>query len=98
MILHTLNKAPSHEALSKQLADIADTGDSILLIEDGVYHCLSSTLLTDEYAKENKVQVYALSEDALARGISIDNNNITFIDYAKFVELTLTHDKVISWY
>jgi sulfur relay protein TusB/DsrH len=111
--LHTLNKTASEYALNKQLSQCMQKGDSILLLENGVYQSISldqspsnkhitlSDNEADAHWSEKAACIYVLSPDALARGIQTDsvyNDKVKFIDYTDFVELTMHHKKVISWY
>lgn len=67
--------------------------DSILLIEDGVY------AVTDQQLANTRLTVYALQADIEARGLSKKMpDTITVIDDAAFVELSIKHNKVVSWY
>lgn len=92
--LHTLNKSPSHKTLFEQLIEASEAGDAILLIEDGVYYCMQSTL----NRRLQDMPVYALKDDLLARGIPDEESDTILASYEDFVELTTQHDKVINWY
>lgn len=96
-ILHTLNKPASYVELSRQLSEALTQQDSVLLIEDGVYHLLSLGQSDNDWPHIAK-QVYALKDDALSRGVAIDNPAIKFVSYQEFVELSAQHNKVVSWY
>jgi len=104
LILHTLNKAQSHTELNQQLFSVCKNVDSVLLIEDGLYQLLSPALFSakDHWSSQANT-IYALLEDALARGIEKDIidktlSHISFISYKEFVTLASTHNKTISWY
>lgn len=92
--LHTLNKAPSNQALFEQMLNTATPGDSIVLMEDGVYYCMQSTI----NRRIQDIQVYALQDDLHARGIPYEESDVKQASYAEFVELCTSHDKVINWY
>jgi len=104
LILHTLNKAHSHNELNKQLFTVCTNDDSVLLIEDGLYQLLSPALFsTNDHWSSQVNKIYALCEDAVARGINIDDmdhalSHISFVSYEGFVTLAAAHDKTISWY
>jgi len=98
MILHTLNKTRTQEEINHQLSENICRSDSVILIEDGVYQALTITHCSLAHWANIANQVYILREDALARGIPLDLDNISYIDYEQFVGLTLAHSKVISWY
>lgn len=96
MILHTVNKSPfSHQACQDCLARYAP-GDSIILLEDGVY----AGMQTSPVACVIKAQtLYALREDVDARGIAGKLlPTIKLIDYAEFVTLCTQHKLVQAWF
>jgi sulfur relay protein TusB/DsrH len=111
--LHTLNKTASAIGLNQQLTQSMSQEDAVLLIEDGVFQCITSLLgsfihkasagfdIQSEHWAAKAKTVYVLLPDAKARGISpesINHDKIVFIDYPEFVHLTLKYRKVVSWY
>jgi tRNA 2-thiouridine synthesizing protein B len=90
--LHTVNKTAANDALEACLR-VASNGDSLLLIEDGVYQ--ASQLVQHPLA--STLQLYALEEDIAARGLSLPAT-ITPIGYAQFVELVCQHQRSVSWF
>lgn len=66
--------------------------DGILLIEDAV------VLATTDSDHSHCNNQYALEEDLIARGVK-DKSQASWelVDYPRFVELTLTFDKSITW-
>lgn len=63
--------------------------DAILLIEDAVYQALNNTSCP--------AKIHVLIEDLCARGIQEKvNTAMNIIDYAGFVNLTETHQRIIS--
>ncbi|MGD2117746.1 MAG: sulfurtransferase complex subunit TusB [Chromatiales bacterium] len=99
-ILHTVNKSPFEKnSLSECLTHALD-GSAILLLEDGVYAAMQGTNV--EADVKNAVatkKVYALGADVKLRGLSTDRmiDGVELIDYAGFVDLTESNDKVQSW-
>ncbi|HKI74908.1 MAG TPA: sulfurtransferase complex subunit TusB [Pseudomonadales bacterium] len=95
MILHTVNKSPfTTRALAECLRFIVP-GDSILLLEDGVYAASKSgpTALIDV-----DTPVYAIKADVDARGLSrhlVDT--VQVVDYDGFVRLCTDHDVIKNW-
>lgn len=89
-VLHTVNKPG--QPLTLCLRAIS-SGDSVLLIEDGVYALMSPDqklgILPDNCA------VYVLGADAKARGLPVSEEAI---DYDRFVALCVEHDQVLCWY
>lgn len=100
MTLFTYNKSPSAgEARLQDCLRMLTTGDSLLLVEDGVY--FAAQLQDDAPIRElipAGVALYALAPDLAARGISGRiPADVSGIDYAAFVELCLLHPRVVSW-
>ena len=100
--LHTLNKTAQDYALNLRLSQTISDNDEVILIEDGVYQCL--TLFTTQNTEHDSAwpilskSIYALKDDALARGIPMTTEGIIFVSYEEFVQFSLSHKKVISWY
>lgn len=101
--LHTLNtSAREQAALLQRLLRCASTGDSLLLIENGVYNLTDTNALTA--IKGAGLTLYCLQADVLARGLKhyeqsgVTTVDATVIDDSGFVELTCSHQKVISWF
>ena len=97
-ILHTVNQSPfSHRAL-KNCLDRIQLGDSILLLENGVYGALAA----QPWALQMNpaFQFYAIKEDIDARGLNTNLllSHISLIDYTAFVQLSVEHTLVHSWY
>jgi tRNA 2-thiouridine synthesizing protein B len=99
--LHTINKSPySHNTLTSCLA-VCSENDGILLLEDGVFGAITSAPEADELQKliQSGISVFALISDIKARGLEDKlAPNIKLIDYNIFVQLTLNHRSVQSWY
>ncbi len=93
--LHTINKSPENNLL-KSCLNVVCSGDAILFIEDGVYHCAS---LVELQAIQDTVKVYGLREDMLARATLVRTmDSVEIVDTARFIELCCEHDKVVSWF
>lgn len=71
-------------------------GSAILLIEDAVYAANDRSEFSARLNALNDVRVFALEPDMRARGVS-ERDGISLVDYAGFVELAVTYDKVQSW-
>lgn len=101
--LHTLNKTALAHTLNKRLSQVIHNNDAVILIEDGVYQCLDLYHEADinsdnmSWPRISK-RIYALKDDAIARGIPITLEGYNFISYEEFVKLSFEHNKVISWY
>lgn len=99
--LHTVNKSPfTHGTLTSCLS-ICSQSDGILLLEDGVFGAISGSPCADTLQTliDNGVKVYALSSDVKARGLQTRLlKNIVLTDYTGFVQLSIDHRCVQSWY
>ena len=82
--LHLVNNPTAlHSCL-----DVAADGDSVLLIEDGVYGA------TGEVTKS----LLVLASDVEARGLKDRISNTTeSINYDEFVALVETHKPIVTW-
>ena len=94
-ILHIINQSPlDSDSLKRCLSLFGETSqtvaDSILLIEEGVYGLLKKDLPTH-------IKLYALKADVEARGLTCQHAFVTFIDANEFVDLTISHDKSLTW-
>lgn len=99
--LHTLNKPASAINLNQEVGQYVCDGDSVVLIEDGVYQCIALPVDIENHWAAKARHIYVLSPDVEARGIQFDSilhAKVIFIDFKAFVKLTLSHKKVISWY
>lgn len=98
--LHTVNKSPfSTQSLLSCLGH-AKAGDTVLMIEDGVYGAASGTGLADAMAALGaNVTLAALGPDLKARGIDEGRliSGVKTVDYAGFVDLAATHDRTQAW-
>lgn len=99
--LHTINKSPhTNNALASCLR-VCTEHDGVLLLEDGVFGTTISAPGAGELQTliQRGVKVFALINDIKARGLEEKlAPNITPIDYTQFVQLTLDHHCVQSWY
>jgi len=83
----TLHLVNNPTALQSCL-DVASDGDSVLLIEDGVYGA------TGEVTKS----LLVLAPDVEARGLKKRiPNTVKSINYDKFVALVETHKPIVTW-
>ena len=99
-MLHTVNKSPYERNTLSTALGYVSSGDSVLLIEDGVYAAMASGSAAASVKEAMaSCQVYALREDLAARGVSEDKvvDGVKLVDYSGFVELAVSNDKVQSW-
>ncbi len=98
--LHTVNKSPfATQALQSCIAHAKD-GDSVLMIEDGVYGARAGTGVAEVVAaRAGSVSFYFLGPDLTARGIDAATviDGLKSVDYAGFVELAANSDRVQAW-
>ena len=99
--LHTINKSPfSHSTLASCL-QVCAKNDGILLLEDGVFGALISSPCAHELTTlmAAGLKVYALQPDVNARGLGDKiRDDIVITDYNGFVQLSIDHSCVQSWY
>jgi len=98
-MLHIVNKSPSERNALESCLRMAKKGNSILLIEDGVYAATKGSVTEKKLkAAMADIQVFALWPDLEARGMQdtvIDG--IKQVDYAGFVDLVAASKNVQSW-
>jgi tRNA 2-thiouridine synthesizing protein B len=94
-VLHLIFNSISDQDALNRCIELAQQDDEILLLENGVY-CAQHPKGIQQLTNAN-VQTYVLSSDAQSRGIAIAAP-FTAIDQTTFVQLTVKHQKSISWY
>ncbi len=97
-MLHTINKSAHNFGTLESALRVAQPGEPILFIEDGV-QTVRSGASTEALVAEVLANhpVYALEPDIRARGIAKTVEGIKLIGYGEFVELVEQHN-VVSWY
>ena len=98
--LHTVNKSPFETQALLSCLGHAKAGDTILMIEDGVYGATKGTGLSDALvALGSTVTLAVLAPDMKARGIDEGRlmDGVKTVDYAGFVELVATTDRTQNW-
>jgi len=99
MILHTVNQSPFNNQSFADCLKFCRKGSSILLIEDGVYAGKKGTEYSALIESHNNINFYALAVDVKARGLTEDlSPAISLISDREFVDLTVTHKSVQSWF
>ena len=93
--LHILNRSPA-SGLLPIARETMSPGDSLLLLEDGVFHLHQPGELA---ALPEGVAVWFLTEDLRARGLG---NGLPAgaagLDMDGFVDLCTRHNKTLSWF
>lgn len=98
-MLHIINKSPFHTSTLQSALNIAQAGDAVLLIEDGVYAATSGSAVESVVLQAaGKVKFHVLKPDADARGLA-DRllQGMTTVDYGGFVDLVAEHRTSHSW-
>ena len=99
-MLHIVNRSPYERNSLNTAVGLMRDGDTLLLIEDGVYGATKGTAAEEmlKGAMGDK-KVYALKPDLMARAIKEDRviDGIEVVDYAGFVDLVEATDKVQAW-
>lgn len=98
--LHTVNKSPYEKNSLDTCLKLSKAGSSILLLEDGVYGAMAGTAVEGLVATAlADKKVYALGPDLKARGLDESRliDGVELVDYAGFVDLAESNDKVQAW-
>lgn len=98
--LHTVNKSPFNRNSLETCLRLAGKGNSVLLLEDGVYGAMNGSKASGMVEKAlSDVSIYVLGADMKARGVDAGKiiDGIKVVDYKGFVDLTVEHDKVNAW-
>jgi tRNA 2-thiouridine synthesizing protein B len=95
-MLHVVNKSPYDTCSLNTAATIMKNGDTLLLIEDGVYGAIKNGKAAGSL---KGLTVSVLGPDLAARGITADKlaDGVSVVDYAGFVDLVESNDNVQSW-
>ncbi len=95
-MLHLVNKSPYDGSNLNTATSIMKNGDTLLLIEDGVYGAVKAGKAASLLEGHT---VSVLGPDLAARGIAEDKlaDGVNVIDYAGFVDMVEANDKVQSW-
>lgn len=98
-MLHIVNKSPAQTTSLASCLRLAKDGQTLLLIEDGVYAATAGMAASSGLAAAVKrLKVVALKPDLDARGVAarlIDG--VSAVDYAGFVDLVAEHSTNQSW-
>ena len=100
-IFHIVNKSPFTHGTLESCLSVCAADDSVLLYEDGVLGAIGHAPSTESLQRqmESGVKVYALINDIKARGLQERLlPDIICIDYVGFVQLSIDHPCVQSWY
>lgn len=99
--LHTVNKSPFTYSTLTSCMSVCNEADGILLLEDGVFGAMACAPCADQLRGliNRGVKVYALDSDIKARGLQEKIlSDIQLTNYSEFVQLSIRHRCVQSWY
>jgi tRNA 2-thiouridine synthesizing protein B len=96
MILHTLNCNDSSESFRDCLR-MAQGGDAILLLGDGVYGALANSE-SARALRDCPAKVMALDTDVLAAGLENRLGQTLLVDMDGFVALSEYYPRQLAWY
>lgn len=96
-MLHTVNKSPFQNSALENCLRLAQKGDVILLLEDGVYAAVAGTARSSLIGQAVKQHtVYAIEADLKARGLANLIKDVRVASYGDFVDLVEQHP-VHAW-
>lgn len=98
-MLHIVNKSPFQTSTLDTCLRMAQAGNALLLIEDGIYAATAGSAAEARIRQAcTTLKVYALRPDMDARGVTGKLiEGVTPVDYAGFVDLTVEHSTSHSW-
>jgi len=99
-MLHLINKSPTERNSLDSCLRLAQSGNAILLIEDGVYAALAKAAHAEKITSRiDEFNFYVLGPDVAARGLNDVPliEGITVVDYEGFVDLVTENDVTQSW-
>lgn len=99
-MLHIINSSPTQTTALQSCLLRIRSGNTLLLIENGVYAALKSEINDGVWrGLPGEVRLFVLESDLDARGLSKDEVDDRFdaVDYAGFVDLVEKSAAVQSW-
>ena len=99
-MLHLVNKSPFEKNSLDSCLRIAQSGSSVLLLEDGVYAAVANAEHAAKVAaRVGDLSIYVLGPDVAARGLNDTPliEDIAVVDYEGFVDLVTENKITQSW-
>lgn len=96
--LHLLSHSPFSDGRLTSCLQVLATDDAIMLCGDAVYALQAGT--AQRQALElmpDRISLFALDEDLLARGMEALPSCLQRVDYGGFVELCCRYQRTNSW-
>jgi tRNA 2-thiouridine synthesizing protein B len=99
MLLHTVSASPYSTRRLDDAVNACVPGDALLLLGDAVHAAVARGQAAVVIGKRSDIAWYAIDEDCRIRGLGDDALHplVQRIDYAAFVELTISADSTIAW-
>jgi tRNA 2-thiouridine synthesizing protein B len=95
--LHLINASSHRSSAMLRCLSAATNGDTVLLIENGVFCAVAATFAHD-VSKATGLNWCALIDDARVRGIEHRlAPSIALVDDRAFVDLVVSHQPIVSW-
>lgn len=94
--LHLLNESP-YKGTSLNSALLFATLDDVLLLTGDAVYALQKNTAPYQLLAKSQLPIFVLQEDLQARHLENSLVNSKIIDYQEFVELSIFHNKVVSW-
>ena len=96
-MLHTVNKSPFQNGTLESCLRFVKPGDTVLLLEDGVFAAAAGTSKSASIEEALKnIEIHALSADLKARALENLVPGVKVTDYAGFVDL-VENNSVHCW-
>ena len=98
-MLHIINKSPFQTSTLDSCLRMAQPGNALLLIEDGVYAATAGSAAESRMRQAcTTLKVYALQPDMDARGVTGKLiEGVKLVDYGGFVDLAVEYNTSHSW-
>lgn len=93
--LHVVSSSPFTDSHLSSCLRTLGPDDGVLLCGEAVQGLRAGSAWAQRLQQVPSAQLYALSEDCLARGLS--EVAATQVDYPAFVELSLAYQRVNTW-
>ena len=98
-MLHIINKSPQERNSLDACLRVAQSGGTVLLIEDAVYAATRGNAAAARLREElPRLKVCVLQPDLEARGVAdLLIEGVKTVDYGGFVDLAAQHKNCQSW-